>query len=395
MVQSARKKAIKTVNETFTHPGFRRGKAPESVVIEKFGSRVEQEFQSKLADEAYLEARKLAKVPVLNNNSKIIFNLKSASLDAAELEFTFETEPTIPAVDPKLFVPKAVTRPPVEEKQINEAIHQMRFYFADWEEVKDRGIQEGDYILINMDTAQGKVFDHIRFEVSSERMAGWMKALVLGAKTGDILKGTSVPDEDASDEEKKNFEPKDVTVTILKVEFAKLPEINDDFAKKVGAENVEAMKKSVTDLLSKRADDKVQDELRDQVNDFMIDSYTFDVPQSLVDTEKKHRLDQLLSKPTSKKDWESKNEEEKKQVEVKYETEANQAVRLFYLSRKIIRDAKISITQEEVHSEIKTALGPQAVRSMDSIPKEYFAVALSNIMVRKAQDYVIQEQKQA
>ena len=60
--------------------------------------------------------------------------------------------------------------------------------------------------------------------------------------------------------------------------------------KKLGAADVAHMRQSITDLLNNQADEKVRTELREQVNDFLIANYSFDLPQSLIDTEKKHRF---------------------------------------------------------------------------------------------------------
>src|SRR5439155_848107 len=127
-------------------------------------------LHKELADMAFIAAQKVAKVPVLNNNSPISFDLKKLTPDeGALLVFSFESEPKIPSIDPTGFSPKEVQRPEVTEKQIEEAILQMRFFYAKWNPVSDRPIQDGDYIMIDLDTVEGetiqRVFHHIRFEV--------------------------------------------------------------------------------------------------------------------------------------------------------------------------------------------------------------------------------------
>ncbi len=231
IVDAARKEAIKAVNKEVSLPGFRKGKAPEDIILKKFPNDVERKLHKAIADLAFIEAQKISNVPLLNNNSTISFDLKKHSDEGAELVFTFETEPKIPAPDPKLFSPKSVDRPEVGDKQIDEAIRQMMFFYAQWTPIEDRPVREGDFIMIDLDTVEGetsqKVFHHIRFEVVPERMAAWMRNLVLNAKAGDVLEGMSEPDDNASEEEKKEFKPKKVRLHLLKVEQAVLPELND------------------------------------------------------------------------------------------------------------------------------------------------------------------------
>lgn len=393
LVAKARKLGIKSVSKEVVVPGFRKGKAPEEMILKKFGPQVEKELQKHLADLAYVEAQKLAHIHLLNNNSKITYDLKKLDDEGAEMTFSFETEPKVPSVDGKLFESKPVSRPEVAEKQIDEAIRQMMFFYAEWKPITDRPIQDGDYIMIDLDTIEGEisqqVFHHIRFEVSKERMASWMKNLVKGAKAGDVLEGMSEADDDASDEEKKEFKPKKIRLSILKVEQAILPELNDEFAKKVGAENVDAMRKSVTDILNTRADEKVETELKEQVNDFLVTTYPFDLPASLIQTEKTHRLNQLMQDPKFKAGWNKMDAAGREQLQGRIETEATQAVRLFYLSRQVVQEAKISVTHKEIQDEAIATLQSFGNRNVDQIPKEVFALALSKVLLAKAQHFIL------
>lgn len=398
LVKRARKDAVKVVSKGVSIPGFRKGKAPQEIIEKKYPHDLEKALHKAIADLAFVQAQKAAKIRVLNNNSPVSFDLKEHSEKGAELIFSFETEPTVPVVDAKLFQPEAIDRPPVTDKEIDEAIYQMRFFYANWNLV-DRPIQEGDYIMIDLDTFEGdtpqRVFNHVRFEVSPVRMANWMKGLVLGAKTGDVLEGMSEPDETASEEEKKEFQPKKIRLSILKVEEAALPELNDEFAKKVGAADVAAMRESVANVLNQRADQSVQDILREQINDFLVQQYPFDLPQSLVDAEKKYRLQQILQDPPSKKRFEKMSEEEKKNLDARIDEESRQAVRLFYLSRQVVNQANLPITHKEIQDVAIATL--QAHRQqkvdIDQIPKDVYALALSKVILAKAQDEILRLKK--
>lgn len=399
MGREARKNAVKAVSKGVVLPGFRKGRAPDEMILKKFPGDIEKQRHKALADLAFVAAQKVAKVPVLNNNSPISFDLKGESEEGAELLFSFETEPAVPNVDAGKFAAKPVQRAEVAEKQIEEAIRQMRYFYAQWKPIHDRPIQDGDTIMIDLDTFEGeevqKVFHHIRFEVSKERMAAWMQKLVQGAKAGDVLEGISEPDDTASEEEKREFKPKKVRLSVLKVEVASLPELDDEFAKKVGAENVAHMRQSITNLLNKQADEKVSSERREQVNEFFIGNYNFDLPQSLIETEKKHRISQLAHDPKFQAKWQKMSADEKKALDQKLADESNQAVRLFYLSRQLVSNEKIPVTHMEVENEavaIYQSHGGKQNREVE-LPKEIYALALSKVILAKAQDFVLSYQK--
>lgn len=393
LVVKARRLGIKAVNKEATFPGFRKGKAPEELVLKKYAGQVAKETHKQLADLAYVEAQKLARVPLLNNNAQISFDLKKEGEEGTVLTFTFETEPEIPLIDVAGFVKQAVERPEVGEKQINEAIRQMAFFYANWKSVEDRAVQVGDYVQIDLDTVDGekteRVFNSVRFEVNPERMAQWMQKLIVGAKKGETIEGISEPDTDATESEKNEFKPKKVRIKILVVEEASLPEMDDEFAKKVGAQDVAAMRKSITDLLTAQADEKVLDEVRDQINDFLIKNHSFELPSSLIETEKRYRLNQIQQNPKSRSDWSKKSPAERKAAEEEIHQEAEQAVKLFYIARKIVQDEKIPVTHKEVQEEAVQVLRSFGVRDMEKIPKEIYALALSKVILAKAQNLIL------
>ena len=93
IAKSARDKAVKVVGKEVTIAGFRKGKAPEEFVIKNYPSQVDKQWQEILASECFKECHKVIHVPVLNNELKISFNIKSHSLDGAKLILFFETEP--------------------------------------------------------------------------------------------------------------------------------------------------------------------------------------------------------------------------------------------------------------------------------------------------------------
>ena len=379
LVAKAHRQAIKKVNKEVTFPGFRKGKAPQDMVLKKYGPFVEREWQKCIADAAYVEAQRKARLTVLNTGNPVGFDLKSHSMDGAELVFSFETEPVVPNVDLNGYQRSGEEPKKVEEKQIEEAILQSRYYFAEWEPL-DRGAEEGDTITIDLDTLENepqRVFNGVHFEVSGERMAQWMKDLVIGAKAGDVLEGIS---------EGGEMEPKRVKVTIKKVEKALLPELNDEFAKKMGVSDVGSLRETVRMMLQRNLDAASRDKEREKVNDHLMASYNFELPLSLIQTEHAHRLAQ------AEKQRGELDEEEKKKLSEKIFAEASQSVKLFYLARQIVREAKIPVSHSEVEHEATQFARGQNV-DPSHLPKELFALALSKILLIKAQDYLIEHGK--
>lgn len=397
LVTRARKKAARSIAKEVVLPGFRKGKAPEALIIKNFPNEVDKEWQQEIANESFQECLKLAKIPVLHRDAKISFKMKSHSASGALLNLAFETEPKIPHVDPKLMKLKDVKRPEVNEDKINETIRQVQLFFASWESVTDRPVQENDFVLLDVDVIEESpstpLFNNTRFEVTEKSMATWMRELVLNKNTGDSIEGISVPDQDASDEDKESLKPKKVRITIKSIDTATIPTLDDDFVKKLGVSTVEEMRKNITDLLNKQADAHVLEAQREQASDFLLTQFPFDLPATLIEKETQFRFRQLLQDADFQKYWGSLSAEDRnKTIQTVYE-QSEKAVKMFYLCRQIVSDASIRIASEDVPASATSALemllNPQNMFHHQKNPETEHAEAYSRLVLEKAEDFII------
>ncbi|HSW87210.1 MAG TPA: trigger factor [Rhabdochlamydiaceae bacterium] len=399
IVQDAHKKAVKAIAKEVTLPGFRKGKAPEQLVLKNFPGQIEKKWQEEIADVTFKESEKIANVPLLSRDAKVSYDIKNYSFDkGAELVFAFETEPTIPAVDPKEFQMKEVQRPEVNEQKIEETIRQVQLFFAEWKKITDRPAQEKDFVLLDVDVIEddppSKLFSDTRFEIADKSMAKWMKDLVIGMSDGDSAEGVSVPDEDAKPEEKEELKPKKVRITVKAIEEPIAPEIDDHFAKRLGVANLGELRESISKLLNKQADAHVLEAQRELASEFLLSHYVFDLPTSLIHREAQFRMRQLLQDPQFQQYWGQMNEEERKNTTNSILKQAEKAVRMFYLCRKIISDANIPVTPRDIHpapsSVLEALLSPKGHFEHQNNPEMHQAEAYSRLVLEKAEDYVIQ-----
>ncbi len=390
--QKAKKQAIKDVSKEVSLPGFRKGKVPENMIVNKFGEQVKQQLQKVLANMCFSGAMKELKYPLANPNATIVYNTKDSEKDKLVFTFSFETEPKVPSTDLSKFQLKDIEKPEIAQKDIDEGLRQILFFHAEWEPIAKRPVKDGDYVILDIEDMDQDppemVFRGTRFEVRDAMMAKWLKDLVIGKELNAQVEGKSFPDADASEQDKKDFKEKKVRVTIKKIEEAHLPELDDNFAKQTGAENVEQMRNTVKNILEQKAEEKLQSEKRNQVNQFLIDNTSFELPQSLINEEKNFRLNQQLANPRFKVKWNKLSDKEKKQIEEDIEKQANISIKLFYLSKKIIEDHKIVISPEEVKH---LALSLKRTQNESELNKNDMANAYSHLLLFKAQDYILEQ----
>ncbi len=403
LVKLAHKKAIKAIAKEVTLPGFRKGKAPEELILKNFAKDVDKQWQQEIANTAFPECQKLAQIPVLHRDAKITYKMKSHSPSGALLVLAFETEPKVPHVDPKQMHLKSVKRPEVNEDKVNETIRQIQLFFATWQHVEDRPVQEGDFVILDVDvieeTPPSPLFSHTRFEVAHKSMAKWMYDLVLGKTVGDSLEGISVPDEDASKEDKEELKPKKVRVTIKSIDIATVPVLDEDFVRKLGVSSIEEMQKNITDLLNKQADAHVLEAQREQASEFLLTHYPFDLPVTLIEKETQFRFRQLLQDADFQKYWENLSAEERKKTINSVYQQSEKAVRMFYLCRQVVNDAKIRISASDIPPPATSALemlvNPQKLFHHQRNAEIEHAEAFSRLVLEKAEDFVIQNATQS
>ncbi len=397
LVEAAHKQAIKAVGKEVVLPGFRKGKAPQELVVRKYSKEIDKEWQEAIANLAFRSSEKLVKAPVLNGELKISFNMKSHSLSGAHLSLFFETEPTPPEINPKNIKLRAVKRPLVNEDKVNETLRQVLFFFASWKRVEDRPVQEGDFVMLDVDVIEEepskRLFSNVRFEVTDKSMAKWMKDLILGQMTGAILEGMSVPDQDASAEDQKELTAKKTRVTINAIDEANLPILDDDFAKRLGAPSLEEMKNSIEKLLNKQADNHVQENLREQMSEILLKDFPFDIPPSLIDRETRFRMQQLLQDEEYLKNWNQMTNEARKRTVSSVAEQSEKAVRMFYICRKILKDAGINVSPADLPQAPTTALeillGDQRHLNFQGQNEMHQAEAFSRLLLERAEDYLI------
>lgn len=390
--------AVKTVGKEVSFPGFRKGKAPEDVVMKRHPGEIDKKWQDLIANTAFKECDRLAKIPLLRRDTTISYKMHKHSMESAKLTLSFETTPVIPSVDPKKFQLKAIERPEVNDEKVEETIRQTQLFFSKWTLITDRPIKEGDFVLLDVDVIDEappqKLFSDTRFEVTDRSMAKWMKELILGKKAGESVEGTSVPDEDLKPEEKEAFKPKKVRIYIKAIEEAALPPLDEQFAKQMGVESIDQMRQRVTELLNKQADEHVHEKQREQVTDFLLTAYPFDLPRSVIERETQFRMQQIAKDPQFQKNWNAMSESERRNFVTSVMSQAEKAVRIFYLCRKIIQDANINITVKDVPAPItdplEAILKPGAQMHDPNEPDVKQAEAYSRVILEKAEDWILQ-----
>ncbi len=396
ITQKAKKEAIRSIAKEVSIPGFRKGRAPEALIVKKFAQSLQEKWHAKIANCAFAECQKVSKIPILHQDSKVSVNVDELSEEGtAKLTYAFETKPIIPSIDFANITLKKEARDLINEEKIEETIQSIRLYFAKWSKISNRAVQKDDYVLIDVDvveeTPPRRALTNNRFKVDRNYMPKWMFEIVLGMKIGETKQGVSIPDDDAPEQVKKDSPPKKVALILRSIEIAELPAVDDTLAKKVGAATEKEMRKNIERLLNDQSNNKRQQAYRTQIDLYLLAKYNFSLPKTVLQEEIRSRIKQIMSDPERRKIMTSASAEKQKAMIQEIEKQGEKALRLFYLTEKIIRDQNIRISPTEIDKESHDLL--HTLLNGSSSPKrpsrEQREIAMSRLMLTKAEDFLI------
>ena len=140
-----------------------------------------------------------------------------------------------------------------------------------------------------------------------------------------------------------------------------LPELDDEFAKDLGLENLEKLKEAVKDGLKKRLEQESQADLEMQIINQLVDGSNFEVPESLVNSEKERLVKdannriaymQAIQKQQDPKKEFALNDKDKKELEANAEKQALRQIKAFFILDRIAQSEKIYLKQEELEQRI-------------------------------------------
>ncbi len=274
---------LKSVGRTAKIKGFRPGKVPANVVKKRYGKQVRQEVLSEVLQKSYSEAVTREKLtpaggPRIETEED---NGKTFAFTA-----TFEVMPVVVLKDlEKIKIEKPEVS--IDDNDLDDMMLNLRKQKATWE-VVDRKSAEGDRVSIDfVGKLNGEVFkggeakDYPVVLGAGQMLPDFEKGLT-GVKAGEEKTfKVKFPKDYHADElagQKAEF-----TITAHRVEVEVLPELNDEFAKSfnVTEGGMEQFTKDVRENMDREAEQKVKNELREQVMNALLETNPVDVPHAL------------------------------------------------------------------------------------------------------------------
>lgn len=298
-VSAAFDRIYKSIQRDVEIKGFRKGKAPIAKIKTLYRDRIKGDVVNELVQEHYTKAL----------DEKSLEPISFPQIQVSELDeskpfkfsASFELRPEVKLNTYEgLSVEKEIFE--MDEKHVENVLNNIRQSHASREPVlEDRTAARGDIVVIDFEGFKdGQPVPNTQatdFELdlgSNQFIPGFEEGLE-GSKPGQNreLDLTFPTDYHAKDLAGTKILFK-VTVKALKKKV--VPELNDEFAQRVGFENLEKLKETLLNDHKTSEEKRIQDDLKAALLKALVDKNPVDVPNSLLQEQRKMLIDDVKNR---------------------------------------------------------------------------------------------------
>jgi trigger factor len=348
---------LQDMTKTVKIKGFRPGKVPLKIVKQQYAQQVRQEVVGDVLQSTLFEAIGQEKLNPAGQPK--IDSIKSEPGQGMQYTALFEIYPEVKLGDlSKQTVQRLVAE--ITDADVAEMLETVRGQHKEWVSV-DRAAKEGDQLNINFKgMIDGEVFPggeakDMPIELGSGRMIKGFEEGLIGSKVGDnVTLNVTFPDDYHAKE--LAGKPAQFETHINKVEEATLPELNDEFAKKLGIKDasLENMHKEIRASMQLELNSRLNTKTKTSVMDALINAHDFDVPKPLIEEEseaiKKNMLENLKQQGMQNQGM---------QIDASmFAEQAIRRVKLGLIMSEIVQSEKIVADEGRVKTKIEEIAAP-------------------------------------
>ena len=353
-LEAAYERVVKEVNID----GFRKGKAPRDVVERQVG-------KDAIFDQAMKDA-----LPDLIDNMLIENKIRAyatpsvrvTSREPVVFEATVPLPPDITLGDYNAIKmkPKPVV---IEDAAVNDILERAQHQTAEWD-ATGKPAEMKDMLVMDIESDVDGMPYVVEKDANFQLQAGWRFPVpgfaeeLVGINVGDEREFSLKMPDTFPDKTKAG---KDVhfKVKVNDIRRETLPELNDEFARKVapGSESMEKLREAVRADLQHRAQDTENKDFEEKVIDALVEKSQIAFPPLLTDNEVERMIQEYVDRVrnTTQNDEEYKavlNMTSEEKLRETYRTQAEQRVKRNLVISKVIEVEKLEVGDADVDLQI-------------------------------------------
>ena len=300
--RSAYEKMVQNLSRSSNIPGFRKGKVPRQVLLQRIGNErikaaaLEELIQKSLQDAIEQESIEALGQPNLQSDFEELLGKYNPG-DAITFSVAVDVPPALELSDYSNLNVKAEEIAYQPEK-VDEFIEQRRAQKADLVPVEDRPAEMGDVAFVDFKgtlTAEGEEgkeieggsAENFQVEIAEGKLIPGMVEGIVGMKPEET-KDVAVTFPEDYPQEDLAGKPAVFSITLNELKTKELPELDDDFAQEVSDDEFEtfsAYKESLEKQFKEQAEEQTKSNINAAIAEALLEQNTIELPDSLVQEE--------------------------------------------------------------------------------------------------------------
>ena len=351
--------------------GFRPGKVPKSIITTYYKDYIDEELQTRMVQTTMGEALSTAKVDPVTEPILNFINEEDRHGYELECEIVPEIElPSYKAVEVEV---EAIN---ITDDDVEKRIDGLQHMHAEMiTRENDAVAQKGDFVILkyqgymNGKPVKGIGTEYYPLELGTTTLMPEFETALTGMRAGEEKEVSITFPDDYPD---KDIASKTMQFQVLvkEIKEKRLPEINDEFAKDLNFENIEAMKAGLKEEISKEKDTAQKRDIAQKIMEILLKSTDIPVPKRLLDK----RVQGMIEEAKNRFKADSMTEEEERSLEENlrkdFEPRAEERIKGEIILKKIAETESITVDDTEVHERMKR-MAEDTRRNYEEIEKFY------------------------
>ena len=332
---------LNKLKATTKMPGFRQGKTPVALIEKHHGKRAESEAVEKIVPEYYMKAIQEAKLnpiarPEIEGEPKFERNTPF------NLTFVVEILPEIKDLNYEGAKVTEVTME-VQDQDVESTIERLREEKA-IHEPSDEPVADGNLVVMDYDVKDDDTsFKDEVFKVGSDMMPASFSEKLIGMKKSEESEFDIEFPEDFSAKEMAG-KSLAVKVTVKEIKKVTLPDIDDEFAKDLGQDDLETLRSHIKGRLETSRDETQARFMKAEVLKKVLDANEIDAPESMVKAELANNMAQARGQG---------RKEPEEELQKDLAPAAERQVKATLLLQAVAEKEGIEITEEEKKKKLE------------------------------------------
>ena len=353
---------IKKFSKKIKMPGFRAGKIPRERLLAQFQPNLEVEFMDTHFQKYYLMAIQQEGLTPVNKAEIKDVDFQMNGNFSFNATFEIEPELSLPRLKKRSLSVQRTTYIH-DEQDIEDAIMQLRKSQATMATIEEGAI-EGDYLICTLQKLDesgvpiiGKKFEKQYLRVGKGSFTDDQKEKLIGLKPGDSTRLRLPVNQDGEDA--------DYELTVDNVEREMLPELNEEFFKRINPEldSEEALRKDVENKIKENFEERSNTAYERDLADALIQKVDPSFAPSMVE----NYLTNLVEDVKKQNKGEPMDEEK---VREHYKPVAERNMKWYLIRNKLIESQGFDVSTEKIENEIQR-LADRTPKSENEIRKFY------------------------